>query len=139
MLGEDMALELSPEDREGWAGRRASGREFLAEGTAGEKEWMRAGSRSHRPGGKELAFDCEFTGRQGCARVCCCFSLVRLFATLGTVDPQAPLSMGFSRQEYWSGLGLGLGPCPHPGDLPNPGTEPKSVTSTCIGRQVLYR
>ena len=134
MLGEDMALELSPEDREGWAGRRASGREFLAEGTAGAKEWMRAGSRSHRPGGKELAFDFKFTGRQGCARVCCRFSRVRLFATLWTVDPQAPLSMGFFRQEYWSGL-----PCPHPGDLPNPGIEPKSVTSTCIGRQVFNR
>ena len=35
---------------------------------------------------------------------------------------QAPLSMGFSRQEYWSGL-----PCPPPGELPNPGIEPKSL------------
>ena len=34
---------------------------------------------------------------------------------------QAPLSMGFSRKEYWSGL-----PCPPPGDLPDPGTEPRS-------------
>ena len=38
-----------------------------------------------------------------------------------TVAHQAPLSMGFSRQEYWSGL-----PFPSPGDLPNPGVEPKS-------------
>ena len=38
-----------------------------------------------------------------------------------TVACQAPLSMGFSRQEYWSGL-----PFPSPGDLPNPGTEPRS-------------
>ena len=38
-----------------------------------------------------------------------------------TVAFQAPLSMGFSRQEYWSGL-----PCPPPGDLPNPGIEPRS-------------
>ena len=38
-----------------------------------------------------------------------------------TVACQAPLSMGFSRQEYWSGLLF-----PSPGDLPNPGTEPKS-------------
>ena len=45
-----------------------------------------------------------------------CFSLVRLFATLWTVAHQAPLSMGFFRQEYWSGL-----PCPPPGDLPDPG------------------
>ena len=46
-------------------------------------------------------------------------SRVRLFATLWTY--QAPPSMGFSRQEYWSGL-----PFPSPGDLPNPGIEPRS-------------
>ena len=40
-------------------------------------------------------------------------------ATLWTVAHQVPLSMGFSRQEHWSGL-----PCPPPGDLPSPGTEP---------------
>ena len=39
-----------------------------------------------------------------CACVLSCFSHVRLFATLGTLAHQAPLSMGFSRQEYWSGL-----------------------------------
>ena len=38
-----------------------------------------------------------------------------------TVDQQAPLSMGFPRQEYWSGL-----PLPSPGDLPDPGIEPVS-------------
>ena len=48
-------------------------------------------------------------------------SHVRLFATPWTVACQAPLSMGFSRQEYWSGL-----PFPSPGDLPNPGIEPGS-------------
>ena len=46
------------------------------------------------------------------------FSCVHLFATLWTVDCQAPLSMGFSRQEHWSEL-----PFPSPGDLPYPGTE----------------
>ena len=46
-------------------------------------------------------------------------SHVRLFATPWTVAYQAPLSVGFSRQEYWSGL-----PFPSPGALPNPGTEP---------------
>ena len=46
-------------------------------------------------------------------------SVVRLFATPWTVAYQAPPSMGFSRQEYWSGL-----PFPSPGDLPNPGIEP---------------
>ena len=50
-------------------------------------------------------------------------SRVRLFVTLWTVAYQAPLSMGFSRQEYWSGL-----PFPSPGDLPNPGIEPGSPT-----------
>ena len=48
-------------------------------------------------------------------------SHVRLFVTPWTVVYQGPLSMGFSRQEYWSGL-----PFPSPGDLPNPGTEPRS-------------
>ena len=50
-------------------------------------------------------------------------SHIRLFATPWTVAHQAPLSMGFSRQEYWSGL-----PFPSPGDLPNPGIEPRSPT-----------
>ena len=48
-------------------------------------------------------------------------SRVRLFANPWTVAYQAPLSMGFSRQEYWSGL-----PFPSPGDLPDPGIEPWS-------------
>ena len=48
-------------------------------------------------------------------------SCVRLFATPWTVAYQASLSMGFSRQEYWSGL-----PLPSPGDVPDPGIEPGS-------------
>ena len=48
-------------------------------------------------------------------------SHVRLFVTLWTVAHQAPPSMEFSRQEYWSGL-----PFPSPGDLPDPGNEPGS-------------
>ena len=47
-----------------------------------------------------------------------------LSATPWTGARQAPLSMGFSRQEYCSGL-----PCPPPGDLPDPGTEPGSLAS----------
>ena len=46
------------------------------------------------------------------------FSSVQLFPTLRTVDCQAPLSVGFSRQKHWSGL-----PCPPPRDLPNPGIK----------------
>ena len=49
------------------------------------------------------------------------FSRVRLFATPWTVAHQAPLSMGFSRQEYWSGL-----PFFSPGELPDTGIEPGS-------------
>ena len=49
------------------------------------------------------------------------FSHVRLFATPWTVTHQAPPSMGFSRQEFWSGLLF-----PSPGDLPDPGIEPRS-------------
>ena len=59
--------------------------------------------------------------RNVCACVLSHFSCVPLFATLRTVAHQAPLSMGFSRQESWSAL-----PCPPPGDLPNPGIKPLS-------------
>ena len=60
---------------------------------------------------------------------CCCLvsksclrdTCLRDSETPWTVAHQAPLSMGFSRQEYWSGL-----PFPTPGDLPNPGMEPMS-------------
>ena len=52
------------------------------------------------------------------------FSRVRFFVTPWTVAHQAPLSMGFFRQEYWSGM-----PCPPPGDFPSPGIEPASLMS----------
>ena len=52
-----------------------------------------------------------------------CFSCV----TLWTIAYQAPLNTGFSRQEYWSGL-----PWPPPGDLPDPETEPESLTSPAL-------
>ena len=55
------------------------------------------------------------------------FSRVQLCATLWTVACQAPLSMGFSRQEYWSGL-----PRTPPGDLPHPGMEPVSLMSPAL-------
>ena len=55
------------------------------------------------------------------------FSHVQLYATLWTVARQAPLSMGFSKQEYWSGL-----PCPPPGDLPNLGIELMSLMSPAL-------
>ena len=69
-----------------------------------------------------------------CVRVCVCvrararaLSRVQLFATPGTVPHQAPLSMEFPRQEYWSGL-----PFPTPGDLPGPGIKPTSLASPAL-------
>ena len=54
-------------------------------------------------------------------------SCVQLFVTLWKVACQAPLSMGFSRQEYWSGL-----PCPSLEELPNPGIKPVSLPSPAL-------
>ena len=77
---------------------------------------------------------------------CCRFSRVQLFATLWTVAHQAPLSMVFSRQEYWRGL-----PCPPPGDLPNEHGSPVAPAlqadylplshrgSPCSSRQVYLK
>ena len=56
-----------------------------------------------------------------------CFSHVQLCVTLWTVVCQAPLSVRFSRQEYWSRL-----PCPPPGDLPHPETEPTFLMSPAL-------
>ena len=63
------------------------------------------------------------------ARVCMLvhFSRVQLFVILWTIVHQSPLSMGFSRHEYWSGL-----PCPPSGDLPSPGIKPASLTSPAL-------
>ena len=58
--------------------------------------------------------------------LCLVVSCVRLLATLWTVDSRA-LSVGFSRQEYWSGL-----PFPSPRDLPNPGIKPVSPVSPAL-------
>ena len=64
---------------------------------------------------------------RGLACVLSGFSQVQFFATLWTVACQAPLSMGFSRQEYWSGL-----PCPPQGDLPDSGIGPESLKSPAL-------
>ena len=61
-----------------------------------------------------------------------CFSHIQLCANLWNAACQAPLSMGFFRREYWSGL-----PCPPPGDLSDPGIEPVSVMSN-LHWQVVY-
>ena len=62
-----------------------------------------------------------------CYAVLSRFSCVQLFATLWTIACQAPLSMGFPRQEYWSGL-----PFPSPGDLPDPGVKPETLMSPAL-------
>ena len=59
------------------------------------------------------------------------FGCVQLFATPWTLAHQAPLSMGFSRQDYWSRL-----PCPPPRDLPDSGIEPTSLVSPALAGQL---
>ena len=59
----------------------------------------------------------------------CCFSRVQLFVTLWTVASQVPLSMGFSRQEYWSGF-----PYPPLGVLSNSEIEPTSLLSPALAK-----
>ena len=56
-----------------------------------------------------------------------CFSHIQFFVTLWTVACQSPLSVGFPRQEYWTGLPRCL-----PGDLPNPGIESTSLMSPAL-------
>ena len=56
-----------------------------------------------------------------------CFSHVQIFAALWTEAHQAPLSVGFPRQKYWSGS-----PCPPPEDLPSPGIKPTCLTSPAL-------
>ena len=69
-----------------------------------------------------------------CMYLCSCvFSHVQLFVTPWAVAHQVPLSMEFSRQEYWSRL-----PFPSPGDCPDPGIKPESHMS-CIGWRILYQ
>ena len=74
-----------------------------------------------------ISIHSSINGHLGHFHILCCvlsrFNHVQLFETLWTVALHAPLSMGFSRQEYWSGL-----PVPSPGDLPHPGMEPASLT-----------
>ena len=61
------------------------------------------------------------------------FSHIQLFVTLWIVAHQAPLSVGFSRQEYWSGL-----PCPSPEESPRHRDRTHIYYVSCIGRWVLY-
>ena len=60
------------------------------------------------------------------------FSHIRFFVTPWAIAHQAPLSMGFPRQEYWNGL-----PFPPPGDLPDPGIEPTSLAFPVLAGRLL--
>ena len=64
----------------------------------------------------------------------CMLSPVWLFATPWAIAQQTPLSMEFSRQEYWSRL-----PFPSPGDFPNPGTKPTSLASPALAGRFFYQ
>ena len=80
-------------------------------------------SSGHRTGKGQFSFQSQRKGmpKHVQRKKVKSLSRVRLFATLWTVAYEARTSMGFSRQEYWSGL-----PFPSPGDLPNPRIEPWS-------------
>ena len=79
---------------------------------------------------KEVLWGCRtVVGPSAASRGCVlsCFSHVQLFVIPWTVAFQAPQSMRFPRQEYWSGL-----PFPSPGDLPDPGIKPVSFISSAL-------
>ena len=82
-----------------------------------ENQWGRAGAGGPDTLGLEVGVCCVLSR----------FHSVQLFVTQWTVVCQAPMSMGFSRQEYWSEL-----PCHPPGDLPDPGIEPASPVSLAL-------
>ena len=62
-----------------------------------------------------------------------CFSRVQLFCDAMDCSPPGSLSVGFSRQEYWSGL-----PCPAPGDLSDPGIKPASLIPPALAGRVFH-
>ena len=88
-----------------------------------EKRNLRLGENSVEV--QEAGTESRYREGRGVLKALKCelLSRVRLFMTPWTIACQAPLSMGFSRQEYWSQL-----PFPSPGDLPDPGIEPVSPT-----------
>ena len=89
----------------------------------GKKRWsrIRAGLAPSRGGLLPFIISTSIQQNMEMEIWCLVTKLCLILATPWTAACQAPLSMGFPRQEYWSGL-----PFPSPGDLPNPGTEPVS-------------
>ena len=82
---------------------------------------------SRLPPPQKLTRTCILWPEYGLLLLLTCFSCVRLCATLWTVACQSPLSMGFSRQEYWSKF-----PFPSPGDLPDPGIKKSLSSPSCL-------
>ena len=83
--------------------------------------------RSPNRRGIESNSETKTPGFKSCGCVLSHLAVVSNSVTQWIAAHQAPLSMGFSRQEYWSGL-----PCPPPGDLPDPGTESTSLMSPAL-------
>ena len=113
---------------------RLDGREF--EQTAGDSEGQGNMACCSPWGCKELdtAYQLNSNNIYVCVCVLSCFSCVQLRATLWILACQAPLSMGFSRQEYWNGL-----PCPPPVNLPDVGIKPASLLFNLHWQSGLYR
>ena len=85
--------------------------------------------------GRQILYHCTTRVSPMCCLHTCMlsrFSHVQLFASLGSIVRQALVSMEFPREEYWSGL-----PYPPPGDLPNSGIEPSSLSCSSCSRQIL--
>ena len=108
-------------ERQGWEGIR--------ETTANQPAWCLAQAETNQ----SLQISASQTYlplKQSCRKWkwnCLSLSCVWLFVTPWTVACHAPLSMGFSRQEYWSGL-----PCPSPGDLPDPEIKPPALQADSL-------
>ena len=117
--------------------RRAAAERGLGSGLSGTEFQLGKMRQSQRWMVVLLVQQCEYTWCPWTVVVCVCVwvcvctcsvaSVVSNSATLWTVARQAPLSMGFSRQQCWSGL-----PCSSPGDLPDPGIEPESLMSPAL-------
>ena len=101
---------------------------WLAKPSANKKVWNRPSSRAFMSTVLLMSWF-QASDFQNCEMWCILshFSHVWLCVTLWTIACQAPLSMRFSRQEYWSELS-----CPPAGDLPNPGIEPSSLISPAL-------
>ena len=92
------------------------------------KEVARPSAQTEHPGSQKPQTSWEEELEGPCSLVyVSVLGHVQLFATLWTIAHQGPLSMAFSRQEYWSRL-----PFPPPGDLPSPGIEPASLASPAL-------